>query len=54
MRIRHPISFGLMLVIIVMTAAVAVVWSLTHLVALAVDIVAIIGLRWVAHREASA
>jgi hypothetical protein len=51
MQVKHPVSFGLMLGVIVMTSALAVMWNLGHLLALVVDIGAIVGLRWLAHRE---
>lgn len=46
------LSFWLMVGVWVLTAALAFVLTLSHLLALAADLGAIAGLRWVAHWEA--
>jgi len=51
MRVRHPISFSLMLIVIASTAALSVVWSFAHMIAVGINIGAIVLLRWVAFRE---
>lgn len=51
MRIKHPISFFLMMVIMVGTAALSVVWSLAHMVAVIFVLGLIPLLRWASHRE---
>lgn len=51
MRIKAPVSFFLMVVIMIAMAALSVVWSLAHLVAVAVVLGLVPVLRCVAHRE---
>jgi hypothetical protein len=47
MRIRHPVSFILLLVIIVLTAAITTVWNVLHGCLLIGDVAAIILLSWI-------
>jgi hypothetical protein len=51
MRLRHPASFFLMIVLMVATAALSVAWSLAHMVALLFVLALMPLLRWTAHYE---
>lgn len=51
MRIRHPTSFLVMLLVMFFTSALSVVWSLPHVIALVVDVALIGVLRQVALKE---
>jgi hypothetical protein len=55
MRIRHPTSFYLMILVMIVTASLAVAWSLVHIGVLAVDLVLIGALRemaiWDGHKK---
>jgi hypothetical protein len=51
MRIRHPISFFVLIVAIVITATLTVAFNVIHIMGLFVAIGALIGLREVAFRE---
>lgn len=51
MRLKHPFSFFLMMLVIVITAALSVSWATIHIFALVVDIGLLIGLRSLCHWE---
>jgi hypothetical protein len=51
MRVKHPISFFMLIVAMVVTAALAMTWSPAHIVVLAGDLGLLAALRWVAHGE---
>lgn len=51
MNIRHPVSFILLLVVMVATAALSVAWSWSHLLVLLVTLGLMAFLRYIAHHE---
>ena len=51
MRIRHPISFFLLIGAVTITATIAVTWNIIHIVGLAADIGLIAAIRFAAHHE---
>lgn len=51
MRIRHPISFFLMIVVMVATSALSVAWSFSHIIALMVVLALVVALRFAAFEE---
>lgn len=51
MPVHRSMSFWLAIVVIVVTASISVVWSLTHILVLLVDIALIAGLRQLAWWE---
>lgn len=51
LRIIHPISFILMIVVFVITATLTTAWTLLNFVGLLVNLILIFILRWCAIRE---
>jgi hypothetical protein len=51
MRIRHPVSFFLLVIVMVGTAALSVVWSFAHMIAVVVVLGLQVAVRVVAFRE---
>lgn len=51
MRIRHPISFVLLIIVLIATGSLSVVWSRGHMVALLATFGLIGLLRYIAHHE---
>ena len=51
MVVRHPVSFWLLFFITAITAALAIAWSLMHMLLLAADLGLFWIIRWVCHLE---
>lgn len=53
-EVRFPVSFGLLLVVIVVSTSLSVIWSVAHMILVFIDVGLIIGLRAVCHWETDA